>query len=310
MKRRQAVALLILAVIASVVAAQHEGFPILKGQYLGQTHPGTTPEVFAPGIVSTDAVEACLCFSHDDRFLVFRRGFRDDTEIFLTEQQDGTWTEPTRAPFFAKQFRFGDFTFSPNESVLYFTTDRPLEPGHARAESANLWMVEFENGEWLQPSPLGGAVNSPLHDSYPSVAEDGTLFFFRRFDSENGLSEIMYSEFNNGVHAEPTRMGKEINTQWDEWDPSIAPDGSFLVYCSKKPSGFGQDDLYVSFQMADGCWTEGINLGDQINSEQSENRPFITADGRYLFYNSSAGKSRDVYWVDLGVVQKLRPANQ
>ena len=113
MKRRQAVALLIFAVIASVVAAQHEGFPILKGQYLGQTHPGTTPEVFAPGIVSTDAVEACLCFSHDDRFLVFRRGFRDDTEIFLTEQQDGTWTEPIHFPQETIRRMGATFTIAP-----------------------------------------------------------------------------------------------------------------------------------------------------------------------------------------------------
>jgi len=310
MKLGKSVAVIFSVIITAVVAAQQEGFPTLNGRYLGQSPPGTTPEVFAPGIVSTKAVEACLCFSHDDRFLVFRRGFRDDTEIFLTEHQDGTWKEPTRAPFFEKQFRFGDFTFSPNEPVLYFTTDRPLEPGQARAESANLWKVEHENGEWLHPSPLGRSVNSTLHDSYPSVSKDKTLFFFRRFDEENGLSEIMYSEFKNGDYSEPTRMGKEINTQWDEWDPSIAPDGSFLVYCSKKPSGFGQDDLYVSFRMADGGWTEGINLGDQINSEQSENRPFITADGKYLFYNSSAGQSRDVYWVDLGVLQELRPANQ
>jgi len=310
MKRGKSVAVIFSVILTAVVAAQQEGFPTLKGRYLGQSPPGTTPEVFAPGIVSTKAVEACLCFSHDDRFLVFRRGFRDDTEIFLTEQKDGTWTEPARAPFFAKQFRFGDFTFSPNEPVLYFTTDRPLEPGQARAESANLWKVEYESGKWRQPSPLGRSVNSPLHDSYPSVSNDKALFFFRRFDAENGLSEIMYSELKNGIYSEPIRMGKEINTQWDEWDPSIAPDGSFLVFCSKKPSGFGLDDLYVSFRTADGGWTEGINLGDQINSEQSENRPFITADGKYLFYNSSVNGSRDVFWVDLGAVQKRRPVNQ
>jgi len=30
-----------------------DNFPLLKGPYLGQVPPGTTPVVFAPGIVST-----------------------------------------------------------------------------------------------------------------------------------------------------------------------------------------------------------------------------------------------------------------
>jgi Tol biopolymer transport system component len=297
-------------VLVVVVAAQQEEFPVLKGRYLGQGPPGTKPERFAPGIVSTEAVEACLCFSHDDRFLVFRRGFREDTDIYLARLENGVWIEPTRAPFFDEEYRFGDFTCSPNEPILYFTTDRPLKPGTARADSANLWKVEFKNGGWLKPSPIEGAVNSQLHDSYPSVSNDKTLFFFRRFGAEEGLSEIMYSDFDNGFYTEPTRIGDKINTQWDEWDPAIAPDGSFLIFCSKKPSGFGRDDLYVSFKTANGGWTDAINLGPQINSVESENRPFITADGKYLFYNSSVSGSRDVYWVAVGAVEKLRPIDE
>jgi hypothetical protein len=33
--------------------AQQSDFPHLKGPYLGQKPPGMTPEVFAPGIVSS-----------------------------------------------------------------------------------------------------------------------------------------------------------------------------------------------------------------------------------------------------------------
>lgn len=300
------IAVIFSMVLVTVVAAQQEGFHELKGQYLGQTPPGSKPVRFAPGFISTEAVEACLCFSHDDRFLVFRRGFREDTKIYLSAQEDGSWIEPSPAPFFDKDYRFGDFTFSPNEPVLYFTTDRPLKPGATRAESANLWKVEHKNGEWLQPSPIAGAVNSSLHDSYPSVSNDKALFFFRRFEAKDGLSEIMYSDFDNGTYTEPVRMGEEINTLWDEWDPAIAPDGSFLVFCSKKPSGFGRDDLYVSFRTADGGWTDAINLGPQINSAESENRPFITADGKYLFYNSSVDGTRDVFWVNISAVEDLK----
>ena len=303
-RRGAVVGLLVFVVIAS--AATHQDLQILEGPYLGQRSPGIAPEVFAPGVVSTDVVEGCVCFSFDHRYFVFRRGFREDTEIYFMEDRPGGWTEPARAPFFVKEYGFGDFTFSPNRPELYFTSRRPLEPGGEPTESANLWKVGYENGVWREPVQLGESVNSDLHESYPSVSNDGTLFFFRRFDTDNGLSEIMYSTLDGGAYAAPKRMGWEINTKWDEWDPCVSPDGDLLVFCSKKPSGFGEDDLYVSFKKEAGGWTEAINLGAGINSERSENRPFITADGKYLFFNSNVNGSRDVFWVDLEVVLRLK----
>lgn len=297
----------LLVFIAAASAATDPDPAILEGPYLGQASPGSTPEVFLPGVVSTDVVEGCASFSYDGRYFVFRRGFREETEIYLMENEKGGWTEPAPAPFFVKEYGFGDFIFSPNRPELYFTSRRPFEPGGERTESANLWKVVYEKGGWREPVQLGSAINSNLHESYPSVSSDGTLFFFRRYDGDNGLSEIMYSSIDGESYAEPKRMGREINTRWDEWDPSVSPEGDFLVFCSTKPSGYGEDDLYVSFRTKDGGWGEAINLGDGINSERSENRPFITADGRYLFYNSNVNGSRDVFWVDLDVVRKLEP---
>ncbi len=80
-----------------------------------------------------------------------------------------------------------------------------------------------------------------------------------------------------------------------------------LLFCSKKPSGFGEDDIYVSFKDKNGHWSEAINLGDKVNSSGSENRPFITADNQYLFYNSNARGNRDVYWIKMDFIRKLKP---
>jgi len=223
------------------------------------------------------------------------------------EREHGLWTAPRRAPFFVKGYRFGDFTFSPNELKLYFTSDRPLGPGEGKAESSNLWEVEYADGDWLIPRPLTGSVNTVLHESYPSVSSQGDLFFFRRYDAENGASEILSSELKGGKYAEPVRLSAAVNTGWDEWDPCVSSDGRILVFASKQP-GFGEDDLYVSFRGADGEWSMAINLGKTINSPHSENRPFITADNRYLFFSSSSGGNRDIYWVDMEFVRALNLA--
>ena len=63
----------------------------------------------------------------------------------------------------------------------------------------------------------------------------------------------------------------------------------------------------MSFRTQDGGWSDAVNLGNGINSAGSENRPFITADEKYLFFNRGSTDGRDVYWVDLDAVRKLGP---
>lgn len=303
--KRRIQPLVFLCSVFLFVGATNQGIqPILEGEYLGQRPPGKTPQVFLPGFISTDAPEGCISFSFDGRFVVFRRHFREETDVFIMEREHGLWTAPRRAPFFLKGYRFGDFTFSPSELKLFFTSDRPLGPEEDRAESSNLWVVEYVDGGWLTPRPLAGSVNTRLHESYPSVSSDGDLFFFRRYDAENGASEILFSALKSGEYDEPVRMSAAVNSQWDEWDPCVSSDGRVLVFASKQP-GFGEDDLYVSFRGVDGAWSKAINLGKTINSPQSENRPFITADDRYLFFSSSSGGNRDVFWVDMEFVREL-----
>ena len=299
--------LVFLSIPVLTAVSKNGDSPLLKGDYLGQEPPGTSPKLFAPGVISTDAPEGCLTFSHDGDYAVFRRHWREDTKVFILERKNGEWTRPEIAPFFREGFGLGDFTFAPNEAKLYFTSNRPLDGGDEENESSDLWMVENVDNSWLAPVHLGTSVNSALHDSYPSVANDKTIYFFRRFEGDEGLSEILYAPFRDGDYSEPMRLEGDINTQWDEWDPAISPDGRILVFCSKRPSGLGKDDLYVSFKDRNGRWSNSTNLGDRVNSPNSENRPFITSDGKYLFFNSDSGGSRDIYWIDMEVVRRLDP---
>lgn len=51
--------------------AQKDDSAVLKGPYLGQKSPGMTPEIFAPGIVSTKACELHGAFSPDGEEFFF-----------------------------------------------------------------------------------------------------------------------------------------------------------------------------------------------------------------------------------------------
>lgn len=48
-------------------------------------------------------------------------------------------------------------------------------------------------------------------------------------------------------------------------------------------------------------------MGDKINSEDSENRPYITPDGKYFFFTSTNRGNRDIYWVDAEILEDFKP---
>ncbi len=49
-----------------------------------------------------------------------------------------------------------------------------------------------------------------------------------------------------------------------------------------RPDNRGESDLYVSFRDKSGNWTELINMGAPVNTQNIENNAMLTPDGKYL----------------------------
>ena len=297
-------------------------FPILKGPYLGQPPPGMTPQIFAPGIISTGKSEWSSAFSPDGKLFVFRRSAKARPDVCFMEQINDQWTKP-RMVSFQGPYEVSDFTFAPEDKIFYFTYYCPLKGNGSPIKGGNIWKIEKTKTGWSEPHPLGSTINTKSHESYPSVTRDGTLYFFRRREGGREKSDIYRARIINGQYTEPENLGNPINTEFHEWDPFIAPGESYLILCSTKPDGYGKDDIYISFRKGNGSWTDPINMGKSINSPASENRPYVTPDGKYFFFNSNKeikhlsdnknvdilkhpGGGRDIYWVDVKIFEKFR----
>jgi hypothetical protein len=311
MRKRLSMIILVLTCFALInsLLAQEKGtkFDALKGPYLGQKPPGMVPEIFAPGIISTDSSEGCSVFFRNGTIFIFKQSSsREDLkDIYITEMTNGTWTPPELAPF-DTEYSDGDFTMAPDEKTLYISSRRPVEEGGKALTESNIWVTEVMEGEWSQPRLLESTVNTEHHESYPAVTKDGTLYFFSRRPGGLGKSDLYRCRSVNGEYAEAENLGPVINTGEHEWDPFIAADERFLIFCSTKSSGFGEDDFYVTFRNQDGSWTEPVNMGENFNSSASENRPFITPDGKYFFFTSTKSGNRDIYWVDARIIEALK----
>jgi hypothetical protein len=168
-------------------------------------------------------------------------------------------------------------------------------------------MVKKTDTGWTEPNHIGMEINTRYHDSYPCLAKNGNCYFFSRRPGGYGDSDLYISEFKNGKYQPPVNLGSRLNTSYHEWDTYIAPDESYMIYCSTMPGGLGGDDLYLTFKKKDGSWCRPVHMGKEINSEKSENRPYVSPVGKYLFFTSTKTGKRDIYWVDARIIETLKP---
>lgn len=305
--------------------------PEAAQRYVGQTPPGDTPELFAPGVVSTEAVELNSVFSPDGREFFFTRlvegpdeqkGYPGKTRPILHHMVylDGAWTEPRPLRLFqdAPYAWAADMALSPDGQLLYFMGAHPVDAEGARSD-LNLWLSRRVDGAWAIAAPLPGPVNSEANEIYSSVTADGSLYFTSNRPgslAQVGSDLYLARRLADGTFGEPANFGPPINSNHGVGDTFVAPDESYMILSSSRPGGYGLGDLYVSFRKADGDWSEPINLGSDINSEAHDYCPIVTPDGKYLFFSRRRSDppgsgwagvvEGDVYWADASVIERLR----
>ncbi len=164
---------------------------------------------------------------------------------------------------------------------------------------------------------------------YPTVAANGNLYFTFFPDGVNGL--LYMSRYENGVYSAPEILPDNVNSHRPV-HPYIAPDESYIMFDDDPPEeNFGVCDIFICFRDKDGNWMKPQNLGERVNTGYWERRPFVSFDGKYLFFASnrilnnklpespvSLQTRKDltdvpengyqhIYWIDAQVIDDLRP---
>jgi len=287
----------------------YSDFPLLKGPYLGQNPPGLKAELFAPEILQTCYNEYLYGFFNNGTFFLFDRTDPDLEEwtptVYKMEMKEGQWTKPNEIPFLGKPW-YNYYTVADEGEKVYFPWKGSLY-GKSSSNDVNLWVVQMTSEGWTNPKKIESPINSDYLDTYPSVTHDGTLYFFSNREGGFGGHDVYRSRLTDGKHWEVENLGETINTEYDELDPFIAPDESYLIFCSNTLVGFGEIDLYITFRKPDHSWTRPVNMGDNINSSAIDWVPKVTTNGKYFFFNSNRTGSWDIYWVDANIIKELKP---
>lgn len=276
--------LLSMLIMSSGSHAQDE-MPVLEGSYLGQEPPGLTPEIFAPGLISTEYRDYSGFFTPDMKEFYFTRKNNENRNWSLIgyKSENNKWYKSVVRP------RVGRPIMSPDGKIMHL---------------GKRFMTRIGEG-WSEVKSLGPPYEEIRIMRLMSSAK-GTYVFDEATRDGNGV--LRYSRLIDSKREEPRPFSKEINTgKWNA-HPYIAPDESYIIWDGERDSGFGESDLYISFRKQDGSWSEAKNMGDKVNTDVPELGASVTPDGKYLFFNRQANEGDgDIFWVDAQVIDNLRP---
>jgi hypothetical protein len=330
-KERGIICIIFLTALCISGCVEQKGFAVLKGSYLGQKTPGDIPELFAPGIVSTGFDELCSLFSPDGTDFLFciQMPAHVHHTMLIMKLENDKWTAPEVLPF-SGEFSDADPAFTPDGKKLFFASSHPLSGIEKNVNEYDIWYVHRLDKGWSEMKNAGAPVNSESLDTYPSFSNEGTLYFCSAREGGLGRTDIYYSKFVNGKFIEPVNLGYPVNSENSE-EGMISPDESFIIFTSERSECYGGFDLYVSFKNKNGKWTEPLNLGENINSNEHDYCPYLSPDGKYLFftsfrkeksviskalisykgiieyYNTPGNGNGDIYWVSAKIIEDLRP---
>jgi hypothetical protein len=280
--------------------AQKEITTNLTGPYLGQSPPGTTPEIFAKGIVSTDGHEFSCCFSPNGNEFYFagQNPKSRQTVVMVCRLVDGFWTKPApEAALLSGGFTFEPFV-TPDNKRLYFQTTGVV---NGKPEMMTKYVERNDKGWGKIKDP--GAPFNPGKTMHITSTLDGTIY---TTDISGGMGSESLGMIKkvNGEYKNLEKLGQPFNKSEKQQHPWIAPDESYIIFTVRRPGQNTVSVLFCSFKSKNGKWSEPVELKLGMDAGQ----PFISFDGKYLFFTTGDPRvGSDIYWVSAKIIEDLRP---
>lgn len=288
-------------------------FPILalscvgapKVHYLDQDFPTKNPKIYAPKVFSLpDRFEHGISMRKNGKehySIISRRAWKYLGILRYTFDESGNLTEETitfqdHINPEVKSILAGEACFSQDERTMYFVSDYPTD----------IWKSTIDSkGIWQAPAKLDSSITEGTSEWFPFIASDHALYYSKEIDGKGSIhrSELAEGEYQNGQKL-------EAPFNYDCGDQVFNHAMNIIIFASPREGGYGNQDLYVAFKNGEGKWSEGINLGGEINTEGWELAPFISPDEKYLFFTRrdkfKGATSSDIYWVSMDVIADIK----
>jgi len=148
------------------------------------------------------------------------------------------------------------------------------------------------NWEWGAAKNLGSHINSGSKDEHATFFPDGkTMVFASTREGGFGAYDLYVSRLENREWSRAELLPSPINTQKDEFDPLITPDGKKLFFASNRENSdkYWDCDIYVA-SWSGKKWTEP-KLYDPVfvTPDKPDWGATVTRDFKTFIFSSGRG---------------------
>ncbi len=178
-----------------------------------------------------------------------------------------------------------DFAVSSDGNEIYYTISTP--------QSSFQTMVSIRkerNGIWSKPEVVSFA--GKFSDLEPAFSADGKKLYFASNRPLEGSKpkdfDIWMVERNGNAWGEPKNLGATINTESDEFYPSITKSGN-LYFTAQYKDGIGREDIFLSTWKG-GAYEKPVALDTAINSKGFEFNAFVDPDETFILFTGYGRK--------------------
>jgi len=176
----------------------------------------------------------------------------------------------------------------PDDSLLFFTR---LMVNSSGAAYERIFSVSRTEQGWDNPQEIKISGGDWINEGALSFSSNGEMLFFTFCGRNDGYGscDLYGSVLENGNWSQPVNLGMPLNSRTWDAQPSLAGDGRYLYFASRRDGGFGGMDIWrskVQYQQNEIIFEEPQNLGARINTPYNDFSPFIHPDGFTLYFSS------------------------
>ncbi len=256
-----------------------------------------------PSPVNSSLQEVCCAISDDGKKLFFTRaehpqnstsGKTDDMTLLYPPELKSIIIK-TRCGMTLEQFR--QDAKKHNVPKIYCSSN----------VNQDIWTAQISDKDNYKIYHPGMPINTANNNSVCCVLRNNKVLLFGEYEAGSsrtiGFSTSYFDKNNNFTTPKNMKIDDYYLSQLRGMQRNGGSKknafitGPILLISEALNVSVGKEDIYVSFYISKNkSWSKPLNLGNIINTSYNENRPFLTADTKTLFFGSDRSGKYNIYF--------------